>query len=104
VSEARLACGWSAASPQPPVANGVRLLAVLGKAEGLGEDWHGHVTAVTVAPTYRRQRLADKLMQLLEDITIKRHDGYFVDLFVRVTNAAAITMYEKVGGRCALLG
>ena len=43
--------------------------AVLGKAEGLSKNWHGHVTAVTVAPTYRRQRLAEKLMGLLEDIT-----------------------------------
>ena len=26
---------------------------ILGKAEGDGEKWHGHVTAVTVAPEYR---------------------------------------------------
>jgi hypothetical protein len=26
---------------------------VLGKAEGVGEGWHGHVTAVTVAPEFR---------------------------------------------------
>lgn len=26
----------------------------MGKAEGKGELWHGHVTAVTVAPEYRR--------------------------------------------------
>lgn len=32
---------------------------ILGKAEGEGEKWHGHVTAVTVAPEYRCvQRLA----------------------------------------------
>ncbi len=31
---------------------------VIGKAEGEGEEWHGHVTAVTVAPEYRRQGLA----------------------------------------------
>ena len=28
---------------------------------------------------------------------IDRHDAYFVDLFVRVSNAVAITMYEKFG-------
>lgn len=39
---------------------------VLGKAEGLGENWHGHVTAVTVAPEYRRIGLANTLMHLLE--------------------------------------
>ncbi len=26
---------------------------ILGKAEGTGEGWHGHVTAVTVAPEFR---------------------------------------------------
>lgn len=70
---------------------------VLGKAEGKGELWHGHVTAVTVAPEFRRQHLAQKLMRLLEDITEKVHDGYFVDLFVRKSNSVAIGMYEKFG-------
>lgn len=46
-------------------------VAVLGKVEGHGENWHGHVTAVTVAPEYRRQQLAKKLMIILEDITEK---------------------------------
>lgn len=73
----------------------------MGKAEGVGVNWHGHVTAVTartqqrrarllralpcdaaaprvlrraaqVAPEYRRQGLAQKLMGLLEETTIKR--------------------------------
>ena len=26
---------------------------ILGKVEGADSDWHGHVTAVTVAPEYR---------------------------------------------------
>lgn len=43
--------------------------AVMGKVEGQGESWHGHVTAVTVAPEYRRQQLAKKLMKMLEDIS-----------------------------------
>lgn len=45
--------------------------AVMGKVEGEGDLWHGHVTAVTVAPEYRRQQLARKLMDLLEEITHK---------------------------------
>jgi N-terminal acetyltransferase B complex catalytic subunit len=45
--------------------------AVMGKVEGQGESWHGHVTAVTVAPEYRRQQLAKKLMNLLEEISDK---------------------------------
>lgn len=70
---------------------------ILGKAEGQGELWHGHVTAVTVAPDFRRQNLAQKLMHILEDVTEKVHDGYFVDLFVRASNSVAIGMYEKFG-------
>lgn len=84
-----------------------------------------------MAPEYRRQGLAQKLMGILEEITIKRcvpqrcvccgsarrmwlarccvltrprlallrrHDGYFVDLFVRKSNSVAIGMYEKARG------
>lgn len=47
------------------------LATVMGKVEGQGESWHGHVTAVTVAPEFRRQQLAKKLMNLLEDISDK---------------------------------
>jgi len=44
---------------------------VMGKVEGQGESWHCHVSAVTIAPEYRRQQLAKKLMNLLEDISDK---------------------------------
>lgn len=39
---------------------------VMGKAEGRKELWHGHVTAVTVAPEYRRLGVAKQLMDSLE--------------------------------------
>lgn len=45
--------------------------AVLGKVEGEDKLWHGHVTAVTVAPQCRRLGLASKLMKLLEETTEK---------------------------------
>uniref|UniRef100_A0A368UIE5 N-acetyltransferase domain-containing protein n=1 Tax=Glycine max TaxID=3847 RepID=A0A368UIE5_SOYBN len=70
---------------------------IMGKVEGQGESWHGHVTAVTVAPEYRRQQLAKKLMNLLEDISDNIDKAFFVDLFVRASNAPAIKMYEKLG-------
>ncbi|KAG5374699.1 hypothetical protein IGI04_039295 [Brassica rapa subsp. trilocularis] len=70
---------------------------VMGKVEGQGESWHGHVTAVTVSPEYRRQQLAKKLMNLLEEISDKIDKAYFVDLFVRASNTPAIKMYEKLG-------
>ncbi|KAI3773080.1 hypothetical protein L6452_04278 [Arctium lappa] len=69
---------------------------IMGKVEGQGESWHGHVTAVTVAPEFRRQQLAKKLMNLLEDISDKIDKAYFVDLFVRASNTPAIKMYEKL--------
>ncbi|KAL0418734.1 UNVERIFIED_CONTAM: N-terminal acetyltransferase B complex catalytic subunit NAA20 [Sesamum radiatum] len=70
---------------------------VMGKVEGQGESWHGHVTAVTVAPEFRRQQLAKKLMNLLEEISDKIDKAYFVDLYVRASNTPAIKMYEKLG-------
>jgi len=75
---------------------------LLGKVEGDKEDdfkknWHGHVSAVTVAPQFRRQGLARSLMDYLEEVTIKRHNGFFVDLFVRPSNEVAINMYKSLG-------
>ncbi|XP_039559591.1 N-alpha-acetyltransferase 20 isoform X4 [Passer montanus] len=45
----------------------------MGKAEGsvAREEWHGHVTALSVAPEFRRLGLAAKLMELLEEISEK---------------------------------
>ena len=70
---------------------------IMGKAEGEGSLWHGHVTAVTVAPEFRLRGLARKLMASLESTSENVFDAFFVDLFVRVSNTVAITMYEKIG-------
>jgi len=77
--------------------NGTMMGYVLGKAEGTGEKWHGHVSAVTVAPTFRRIGLGEALMKNLEDVSEHIHNAYFVDLFVRESNAVAIKMYERLG-------
>ena len=64
-------------------------------------QWEGrryvlvHGRESTEVPIRRRQGLARKLMDLLEDVTHRLHDGYFVDLFVRQSNANAIGMYRK---------
>ena len=55
---------------------------ILGKVEGEDKLYHGHVTAVTVAPQFRKQGLARAFMKLLEDVTTYIHNAYFVDLFV----------------------
>ena len=47
------------------------MFAVMGKAEGIGENWHGHVTALTVSPDFRRLGLAATLMNFLEDVSEK---------------------------------
>jgi N-terminal acetyltransferase B complex catalytic subunit len=69
---------------------------VIGKAEGQGLEWHGHVTAITVAPEYRRLGLARKMMDLLELVS-DSYRGFFVDLYVRCNNKLAIEMYEGMG-------
>ena len=70
---------------------------MLAKAEGSKKLWHGHVSAVTVAPTYRRLGLAKVLMDDLEKYSEDVYNANFVDLFVRSSNALAISMYEKFG-------
>lgn len=77
---------------------------VLGKAEGREPrkkreeiTLHGHVTAVTVAPEYRRLGVAQMLMDFFEQVSEQVYQGFFVDLFVRPSNEKAIHMYEKRG-------
>jgi len=83
---------------EAPHAGGKRLTSyIMGKAEGKGENWHGHVTAVTVAPEYRRLGRARLMMDLLEEVSTEGYNAYFVDLFVRVSNTLAIRMYENFG-------
>ena len=69
----------------------------MGKTEGPNKNWHGHVTAITVAPEYRHLGLASSMMDLLEQVSDSVHRAYFVDLFVRVSNGVAIEMYERLG-------
>lgn len=48
----------------------------MGKVEGHGMDWHGHVTALTVSPDYRRLGLAATLMKFLEDVSEKYYSFF----------------------------
>ncbi|KAH0521554.1 N-alpha-acetyltransferase 20 [Microtus ochrogaster] len=47
---------------------------IMGKAEGsvAREEWHGHVTALSVAPEFRHLGLAAKHMELLEEISERK--------------------------------
>uniref|UniRef100_A0A8C6T6N2 N-alpha-acetyltransferase 20 n=1 Tax=Neogobius melanostomus TaxID=47308 RepID=A0A8C6T6N2_9GOBI len=57
---------------------------IMGKAEGsvAREEW--------------RLGLAAQLMDMLEEIS-ERKGGFFVDLFVRVSNQVAVNMYKSLG-------
>ena len=79
-----------------PCVNRSKLIVVIGKSEGRGENWHGHVTALSVAPSYRRLGIAGQLMDMLEKVSESKK-CYFVDLFVRASNTSAIAMYHKLG-------
>lgn len=51
----------------------VRSFVVIGKAEGIGKEWRGHISAVTVAPEFRRLGLAGTLMKELERVSDKMY-------------------------------
>ena len=55
-----------------------------------------HVTAITVAPEYRRLGIAKKFMDILEFMS-EEYKCFFVDLFVRKSNIIAIQMYKSLG-------
>ena len=58
--------------------------------------WHGHVTALTVAPQYRRSGLAQSLTKALER-GCEEQNAWFVDLFVREGNKTAVGLYQGLG-------
>ena len=58
--------------------------------------WHGHVTALTIAPQYRRLGLAKRLTSALER-GCEVQNAWFVDLFVREGNETAVSLYRGLG-------
>lgn len=57
---------WLRCIPSSRIAFATFQSAVLGKSEGEGTEWHGHVSALTVAPEYRRHGAARQLMHDFE--------------------------------------
>lgn len=70
----------------------------MGKAEGQKELWHGHVTAVTVAPDYRRIGAAKQLMDSLEAVSEQAPDAHGIRDW-----AAPSTQGLGVGSRPAIM-
>jgi N-terminal acetyltransferase B complex catalytic subunit len=58
--------------------------------------FHAHITALTVAPHARRLGLARTLSHSLERAG-DEYDAWFVDLFVRKSNAVAQALYRGMG-------
>ncbi|GAM83382.1 hypothetical protein ANO11243_013700 [Dothideomycetidae sp. 11243] len=86
-------------SPYPPPRTYVPSESYFRSPRSQGQNYlplHVHVTCLTVAPAARRRGHARKLTSALE----KHGDAkgaWFVDLFVRKSNAAAIRLYEGMG-------
>jgi len=77
--------------------NGNLMGYVMGKTESYNaDDWHAHVSAITVSPSYRRLGIGSDLMALFEKVGDFRQ-AYFVDLFVRPSNESAVDLYEMLG-------
>ena len=58
--------------------------------------WHGHVTALTVAPQYRRMGIARLLTDAFQR-GCQEQNAWFVDLFVRPGNDTAVNLYKGMG-------
>lgn len=58
--------------------------------------WHGHITVLTVAPSWRRLGYASRLTEQLE-LGSDINNAWFVDLYVRAGNKVAVDMYKNMG-------
>ncbi|KAG2363408.1 hypothetical protein BDR07DRAFT_1404304, partial [Suillus spraguei] len=72
---------------------------IIGKAEGVQTEWHGHITAVSVAPEYRRLSLARNMCQRLKFASDEIYKGYPVDLHECCNNTLVIKMHEVRDGK-----
>lgn len=79
--------------------DGALLGYIIGKVEGEGQDWHGHVTALSVSPEARNCGLAGRLLGRLERVCRDTFKCLFMDLYARVSNTQAVSFYSKWGYR-----
>lgn len=78
---------WLVAADEQVVAGYVGSQTVMGEADMMN---------IAVAPSYRRQKIAEKLvLSLIEKLNEK--DAKSLTLEVRVSNTPAISLYEKLG-------
>jgi len=71
---------------------------VLAKIDEDSEDVNGHITSLSVLRTHRKLGLAYKLMEAAHRDMVENFDAEYCSLHVRVTNRAALNLYEgKLG-------
>jgi ribosomal-protein-alanine N-acetyltransferase len=70
-----------------------------GGVSNFGLRWvrRGHVVSVAVLPKFRRAGLGTELMNRAMDALKKDYEAKEIILEVRVTNLAAISLYEELG-------
>lgn len=59
------------------------------------DDIHGHITSLAVKRSHRRLGLARKLMDQAARAMVENFKAKYVSLHVRVSNRAALNLYEK---------
>ncbi|KRZ10375.1 N-alpha-acetyltransferase 10 [Trichinella zimbabwensis] len=67
---------------------------VLAKMEEDSEEPHGHITSLAVKRSYRRLGIAQKLMDQTAIAMVETFNAKYVSLHVRVSNRAALSLYE----------
>ena len=73
------------------------VLAKIDDDEG-GKELGGHITSISILRSYRRLGIATKLMRAALESMQKVYDADAVSLNVRVSNRAALGLYEDVLG------
>lgn len=68
---------------------------IFGKKE-MKEKLCLHLSAISVAPSYRAMKLGTLLLEIFETAG-DAYGAYFTDLFVRASNQTAIRFYERNG-------
>ncbi|CAD6199420.1 unnamed protein product [Caenorhabditis auriculariae] len=59
------------------------------------EEPHGHITSLAVKRSYRRLGLANKMMDQTAKAMVESYNARFVSLHVRVSNRAALNLYQN---------
>ncbi|ORE00093.1 NAT3 [Hepatospora eriocheir] len=67
----------------------------IGLFDTFSKSPHYHISCITIEPSFRRLKLAQELMKLMEQ-NGKILINTYIDLYVRSTNAKALVFYRKL--------